>query len=65
MKHCSSGREKLFCRPPPGSGKWWCWGTLRRTECFRSPYCQLLVLRKVPDSNPTHATICFMIPGKS
>lgn len=27
MKHCSSGRGKLFCSPPPpmrpGRGKWW------------------------------------------
>lgn len=23
MKHCSSGREKLFCGRQPGSGKWW------------------------------------------
>lgn len=35
MKHCSSGREKLFCSHQPGHGKWWqCLGTLGRMGAF-------------------------------
>lgn len=35
MKHCSSGREKLFCGHQPGSGEWW-WrlGAPGRTGAF-------------------------------
>lgn len=63
MKHCSSGREKLFCGRcldvVSGSGA--C-GHQEGRECFHSPYGQL---RKLLDSSPTCATICFMILGKA
>lgn len=66
MKHCSSGREKLFSGRQPGSGEWWR-GLRALGEMGALPVSirQLLVLKKFLDSSPTRATICFVILGKS
>lgn len=65
MKHCSSGREKLFCGHLPEAVSAGVGGTKEGQEHFRSPDCQRLVLRKFLDPSLTHATICFTILGKS
>lgn len=66
MKHCSSGREKLFSGRRPDSGEW--------PRCLRAPgkmgahpgsLRRLLVRKTFLDSSPTRVTICFVIPGKS
>lgn len=65
MKHCSSGREKLFCGRQPGSGKWWCSWALGNMERFHAPHGQLLLLEKFLDSRPAHAALYCAIRGKS
>lgn len=65
MKHCSSGREKLFCGHPPEAVSAGVGGHQEGQEHFQTPDYQWLVLRKFLDTSLTHATTCFMILGKS
>lgn len=66
MKHCSSGRGKLFCSRQPGRGKWGgAWGHREGWERFQSLCHRPLVPRKFLDPSPTRATINFMILAES
>lgn len=49
MKHCSSGREKLFCGRQPGSGKWW-WGSwaLGNMGAFPRPTLAAVSAEEIP-----------------
>lgn len=65
MKHCSSGREKLFCGHLPEAVSAGVGGHQEGQEHFWTPDYQRLVLRKFLDPSLTDATTCFMILGKS